>query len=179
MPRYIALLRAVNVGGRIVKMEALRAHFESLGFANVETYIASGNVIFETKAGTEDVLRRKIETHLEAALGHEVATFLRTTAEMGSISRFQAFDEAALKSAQALNVAFLHAPLDDDAREILMALRTDIDDFSVHGREVYWLCRKKQSESKFSNALFERKLKIQATFRGINTVRKLAQLYPA
>lgn len=179
MPRYIALLRAVNVGGRIVKMEALRAHFESLSLVNVETYIASGNVIFETKAGSEDALRRKIETHLEAALGHEVATFLRTSAEMAAISRFQAFDETALKSAQALNVIFLHEALDDDAIEVLMSLQTDIDQLRAHGREVYWLCQKKQSESKFSNALFERKLKIQATFRSISTVRKLAQLYPA
>ncbi|MDB5800974.1 MAG: uncharacterized protein JWL63_1913 [Rhodocyclales bacterium] len=178
MPRYIAFLRAINVGGRIVKMEALRAHFESLGFTDVETFIASGNVIFDAK-GKEDALRRKIEAHLESALGHEVATFLRTPVELDAISRFAAFDGALLASAQALNVAFLHEPLDDDACETLMGLQTDIDEFSVSGREVYWLCRKKQSESKFSNALFERKLKVQATFRGINTVRKLVEKYPA
>jgi uncharacterized protein (DUF1697 family) len=177
MPKYIALLRAINVGGRIVKMEALRAHFESLGFMNVETFIASGNVIFDATAGKEDVLRRKIEAHLESVLGHEVATFLRTPAELAAICRRQAFDDATLASAQALNVAFLHEPLGDDNRELLLSLRTEIDAFSAHGREVYWLCRKKQSESKFSNALFERKLKIQSTFRGIATVRKLADKY--
>jgi uncharacterized protein (DUF1697 family) len=179
MPKYIALLRAINVGGRIVKMEALKTHFESLGLVNVETFIASGNVIFETRAASEDTLRRKIETHLEAALGHEVTTFLRSTEEIDSIAGFEPFSKKALASAQALNVAFLHEPLDDDAREVLSSLRTDIDDFHTHGREVYWLCQKKQSESTFSNALFERKLKIRATFRGISTVRKLAELYPA
>lgn len=176
MQKYIAFLRAINVGGRIVKMEALRAHFESLGFTDVETFIASGNVIFDAK-GKEDALRRKIEAHLEAALAHEVGTFLRTPAEVGAISQFVAFDATLMTSAQALNVALLHEPLDENARETLMSLRTDIDEFSVNGREVYWLCRKKQSDSKFSNALFERKLKVQATFRGINTVRKLAEKY--
>jgi uncharacterized protein (DUF1697 family) len=178
MPKYIAFLRAINVGGRIVKMEALRTHFESLGFTDVETFIASGNVIFDAK-GKEEVLRRKIEAHLEAALGHEVATFLRTPAEVEAISQYVAFDAALMTSAQALNVAFLHEPLDENACETLMSLRSDIDEFSMNGREVYWLCRKKQSDSKFSNALFERKLKVQATFRGINTVRKLIEKYTA
>ena len=50
MPRYVAFLRAINVGGHVVKMERLRALFEDLGFAKVETLIASGNVIFETRA---------------------------------------------------------------------------------------------------------------------------------
>ncbi|HSD38261.1 MAG TPA: DUF1697 domain-containing protein [Rhodocyclaceae bacterium] len=176
MIRHIALLRAINVGGRIVKMEALRAHFESLGFANVATYIASGNVIFDAGASAEEVLRRKIEVHLESALGHEVSTFLRTPAELAAIA---AFKDKAAASAEALNVAFLHAPLSENDLDVLMGLRTDIDDFRAHGREVYWLCKKKQSESKFSNALFERKLRIPATFRGMNTVRKLVELYPA
>ncbi|MEC5388063.1 DUF1697 domain-containing protein [Uliginosibacterium sp. H3] len=176
MQKYIALLRAINVGGRIVKMEALRAHFESIGCANVETYIASGNVIFDAGTSAEEALRRKIEVHLESALGHEVSTFLRTPAELAAIA---AFNDKAAASAEALNVAFLHAPLDENELETLMSLRTDIDDFRSHGREVYWLCKTKQSDSKFSNALFERKLRIPATFRGMNTVRKLAALCPA
>jgi len=58
-----------------------------------------------------------------------------------------------------------------------MALATDIDSFSTHEREVYWLCKKKQSESKFSNAVLEKTLGIQSTLRGINTVRKMAEKY--
>ena len=56
--------------------------------------------------------------------------------------------------------------------------KTDIDNFHVHGREVYWLCRKKQSESTFSNNAFEKALKLRATFRGMNTIKKLAVKYP-
>ena len=65
MPRYVAFLRAVNVGGRIVKMDALRGHFAAAGFANVETFIASGNVIFDTRAKAGPALEAKIEAALE------------------------------------------------------------------------------------------------------------------
>ena len=62
MSRYLAFLRAINVGGHTVKMDALRHIFESLGFTSVETFIASGNVIFE--AGQQDpaALEKAIET---------------------------------------------------------------------------------------------------------------------
>jgi uncharacterized protein (DUF1697 family) len=56
-------------------------------------------------------------------------------------------------------------------------MRTSIDDFHVNGREMYWLCRKKQSESTFSNARFEKALGGRATFRGVNTIVKLAAKY--
>ena len=70
------------------------------------------------------------------------------------------------------------APLSAGAQQALMGLKTEIDDFHVHGREMYWLCRKRQSESTFSNAVFEKTLKVRATFRGLNTVARLAAKYP-
>lgn len=77
----------------------------------------------------------------------------------------------------ALNVAFLDDPPDEESRKKLMALRTDIDDFQVHGREVYWLCRKRQSESTFSNAVLEKTLGRPSTLRGANTVKRMAAKY--
>jgi uncharacterized protein (DUF1697 family) len=79
---YVALLRAVNVGGRVVKMERLRALFEELRFRNVRTYIQSGNVFFETAAKDRAALTRKIERHLAAELGFETAAFVRTIEEL-------------------------------------------------------------------------------------------------
>jgi uncharacterized protein (DUF1697 family) len=58
-----------------------------------------------------------------------------------------------------------------------MALKTNIDDFHVHRREVYWLCRKRQGESTFSNAVLEKTLRVSATIRGVNTVVRLAEKY--
>lgn len=178
MPRYIAFLRAINVGGHNVIMEALRSHFSAMGFKMVETFIASGNVIFETAARDAAKLEKNIEAQLQLALGYEVTTFLRTPAEVAAITQYQPFDEAAIQSAGAFCVGFLAAPLSPDQKKGLMELKTDIDDFHVHEREFYWLCRVKQSESKFSNALMERKLKVRATLRGVNTVAKLAAKYP-
>jgi len=177
MPRLIAFLRAINVGGHNVSMEKLRRLFETLGFGEVETFIASGNVIFGSDARDLSALEQTIEAHLCQSLGYEVKTFIRTASEVAAIARFQPFEAAQLQAAQALNIGFLAEPLAAKAERALMALRTEIDDFRVAGREVYWLCKKKQSESKFSNALFERTLKVRSTFRGANTVARLAAKY--
>lgn len=178
MPRYIAFLRAINVGGRTVSMEALRAQFEALGFLQVETFIASGNVIFTTPSPGGPALRRRIETGLQQALGYEVTTFLRTDAELQAIAGSPPFHEAARRQAGAFNVGFLAQALDEAQVARLLQLRTVIDDFEVKGREVYWLCKFKQSESKFSNAVLERTLQLKATFRNFNTVTRLAAKYP-
>ena len=81
------------------------------------------------------------------------------------------------QAAQAFNVAFLVEPLDEASIQKLMALKTDIDNFQAHGREIYWLCRKKQSESTFSNAVLEKTLARRATLRGVSTVKKIAAIH--
>jgi uncharacterized protein (DUF1697 family) len=178
MPRRIAFLRAINVGGHnVVTMAALRGHFEALGFEQVQTFINSGNVIFISKAKSDAALERKIEARLEKALGYEVKTFVRTEAEIAAIARHNPFAEARMQAALTLNVAFLAAPLDAAAQKLLMAMKSEVDDFHVNGREIYWLCTGKQHESKFSNARFERVLKVSATFRGLKTIARLAEKY--
>lgn len=156
-------------------MERLRRLFEELGLDRVETFIASGNVIFDAPRKGLESLGTKIEAHLGKSLGYEVATFVRTGAEVAAVADHRAFPEDAVRAAGAYCVAFLGEPLGRAGTAALMALRTDIDEFQVHGREVYWLCRRKQSESTFSNALFERKVGVRATFRSLTTVRKLAE----
>ncbi len=177
MPRYFAFLRAINVGGHTVKMDRLRQLFEALGFAGVETFIASGNVVFETAARSDRALEKKIEDGLREALGYEVVTFVRTVPEVAAIAQYKPFRPSELEAAQALNVAFLADPLDDKSKRTLMTLRTDIDDFHAHGREIYWLCRKRQSESTFSNVVFEKAVGRRTTFRGMATIQKMAAKY--
>lgn len=178
MTRYIAFLRAINVGGRTVKMDELRALFAGMGFGAVETFIASGNVIFTTQETNAPALQARIETELQRALGYAVATFLRTDAEVTAVAHYTPFPPVMMAAAGALNVAFLAAPLTPQDEAKVLALRTAIDDFHLHAREVYWLCQTKQSESTFSNVVFERTLGKRATFRGMNTVQKLAAKYP-
>ncbi len=179
MQRYIAFLRAINVGGRTVRMEELRAVFASLGFSNVATFIASGNVIFDSGRSDAAALEGQVETHLKQSLGYEVATFLRTPAELAAIARHTAFPSSELQDGASLYIAFLHEPPTAEGEQKLMGFRTDVDDFHVHGREVYWLCKIKMSESAFSGALLERTLGTPATLRNVSTINKLVAKYPA
>jgi uncharacterized protein (DUF1697 family) len=172
--RLIAFLRAINVGGRVVTMARLRQEFEALGFTDVETFIASGNVIFTARGADTAALEKKIEARLRKALGYEVATFVRSCDEVAAIARYEAFDAARLKRAKAFCVGFLETPLDAAGVRGLMAFKNTNDDFHTNGREVYWLCKTGQGESEFSNASMEKALKIRATFRNINTVARLA-----
>ena len=91
MTRYIAFLRAINVGGRTVKMDELRTLFAAMGFAGVETFIASGNVIFAADHSDAAALQQRIEGELNQALGYAVATFLRTDAEVAAVARYAPF----------------------------------------------------------------------------------------
>jgi uncharacterized protein (DUF1697 family) len=177
--RRVAFLRAINVGGHTVTMDRLRRLFEGLGFGAVETFIASGNVVFEAPPADRALLERRIAAALEKALGYEVATFVRTPGELAAVATFEAFPPAALAHARAHWVGFLSRPLGRAAAAKVMALRTEVDDFRVHGREVHWLCRFGQRDSEFSNAVLEKTIGAQATFRGSNTVRKMAAKYAA
>lgn len=107
--RYFAFLRAINVGGHTVKMDTLWQIFESLGYSSVDTYIASGNVIFECPGMERVWLEREIEARLREALGYDVATFLRTPDELAVIVAYRAFPLAELDVARAFNIAFLPA----------------------------------------------------------------------
>ena len=69
MPKYVAFLRAINVGGHTVKMDQLRRLFEALGFSDVQTFIASGNVIFDSKSKSTKALEKKIEKYLQDCTG--------------------------------------------------------------------------------------------------------------
>jgi uncharacterized protein (DUF1697 family) len=177
MPRLIAFLRAINVGGHNVTMAELRGLFESLALNEVETFIASGNVIFRSRSKDIAALQQRIENQLLRSLGYEVKAFLRTVPEVAAIAGYKPFNKSQLSSAAALNVAFLTDPVSAETEKLVTALTTPIDDFHVHGREVYWLCKTKQSDSKFSNTRFEKILNARATWRNVNTVVRLAAKY--
>jgi len=169
MPRCVAFLRAVNVGGHVVKMDALRAAFEALALARVETFIASGNVIFDSGARDLAALERKIEAQLLKCFGFEIHTFVRTLDEVAVVAAHSAFDAAATTQV----VGFLRSVPTPQALRTIADMATDVDRLQVHGRELFWCSDNKQSESVFSNAVFERALNARSTFRGLSTLRKL------
>jgi uncharacterized protein (DUF1697 family) len=178
MPKYVAFLRAINVGGHTVTMNQLRLLFESLGFSRVGTFIASGNVIFESPSKSTKVLEKKIEGVLHEALGYHVATFIRSSVELEAIAKYQPFNAAKLKAeGSILYIAFLADRPGEEAKKKQLSYSTKIDNLHVSEREVYWLCRTTISESAFSGARLEKTLGMQATLRNSTTVKKLAVRY--
>lgn len=178
MPKYVAFLRAINVGGHIVKMDQLRKLFEVVPLENVETFIASGNVIFDSKSKNVAALEKKIAKHLHDSLGYPVATFIRSLDEIARISAFKPFSDSEIEAdGNQVYVIFIGDKPTDAAIEKIMSLRSDIDDFCCSEREVYWLYRRKAGESKIYGPLLEKSLGIQATVRNVNTVQRLNKKY--
>ena len=177
VPRYVAFLRAINVGGHTVEMTALRKHFEEAGCADVETVIASGNVLFVSASRSAAVLEKRIAAHLEDRLGYAVATFLRTPEELASIAAHRPFARYdAERPGHSLFVAFHGRAADAASRRRVLGLASDLDDLRIRGREIYWLCRGRSSDSKIYGGGLEKALGQPATLRNATTVRKIAEM---
>jgi uncharacterized protein (DUF1697 family) len=137
MPRYAAFLRGINVGGRTATGDQLRSAFEELGFDDVTTFRASGNVIFD--AGGR-VTGASIERGLKKTLGYEVATFVRTGREITAIAEHEPFEARRVKASKGkLHVALLPKKPSAQARKRMLALGSKDDLFAIDGRELYWL----------------------------------------
>ena len=175
MPRYVALLRGINVGGHRVKMDRLRELFGELGFSDVATFIASGNVIFSDESRDASTLEREIEAHLQRHLGYEVATFIRSPSELTAVAeREPVAPWGAGGTDDSLYVVFLDAPADAELRARFGDLCGATDDFQFAGREIYWLIRGKLSESPlFGPSVSKAMGKIRHTTRNMTSVRKL------
>ena len=175
MPRYAALLRAINVGGRNVKMTELCALFERARLSNVQSLIASGNVLFDSRAADAAALERRIEGALREGLGYDVATFVRSSSELDAVVAHQPFDSAdPVFESHTVQVIFTRAPIDRDRAGKILALGTEYDEFHVFGREVFWRTRGRSSDSKIKPGAFARAFGDPGTARNITTVRKLA-----
>ena len=177
MARYIALLRGVNLGGHTVKMDKLKKHFEELGLKKVETFIASGNVIFETTSKSGAALEKKIGEHLEKSLGFPAMTFLRRDDELAAVLKGHPFKRGENDN---LYIGFLSAEPTKAARAALMKHANAFNEFHVNGREAYWLCRNKSmSESTFFRIGLEKGLGMTLTVRSVTTIGKLVEKYPS
>jgi uncharacterized protein (DUF1697 family) len=165
MTTYIALLRAVNVGGTgKLPMAELRAMCESIGFAKVRTYIASGNVVFESHL-SEASVKTKLERCLETYAGKQVGVLIRTGVELAAVLAGNPFRSAAPNRTVAI---FLDAPPPADTLDGVSGQQAE--EIALGKREIY---------VHYGNGMAESKLKIRAaksgTARNMNTVAKLAE----
>ena len=166
MTAFVALLRAVNVGGTgRLPMSDLKALCEAAGFESVQTYIASGNVVF-TSNGTEAQVKSALEQALAAYAGKPVGVCVRTAAEMACVLHDDPFPEAPRKFTMAI---FLDTPPPPDAIDHAVGRADEL--IALGLREIYVFYGSGQGPSK---------LRIPAaktgTARNMNTVAKLAAM---
>lgn len=173
--RYVALLRAINVGGRNVKMDRLREIFVGLGFENVETYIASGNVLFTAVAGSVGELESAIELALGEQLGFGVPTFVADGPRIITAARRAPFDGRWATDGMAHHIGALKRPPTEAERARVAALQTAADEFEFHDLELYWLCHTRSSDSKITPIKLEKALGQPTTLRNRNTLSALAE----
>jgi uncharacterized protein (DUF1697 family) len=175
MPRFAALLRAINVGGRTVKMTELCALFEQARLTNVRSVIASGNVLFDSRITDAAALEKRIESVLHKGLGYDVETFVRSPEELDAVVAHDPFDPAdPVLPSHTVHVIFTRSTISPSSVARIVALRTDYDEFHVFGREVFWRTRGRSSDSTIKPSAFARAFDEPGTARNITTVRKLA-----
>jgi uncharacterized protein (DUF1697 family) len=172
--RHAAFLRGINVGNRRVTGQELCVPFEALGFRDVASFLASGNVVFDTD-DTDDTggLEPRIEAALGESLGYPVETFVRSTAEVARIVTRRPFTtEELAASAGKLQVTFLRRT--PAATEVATASTHESEDdrLAVIGREWYWLPSGGMSQSGLDLRAIERTLG-RGTTRTLNTVARL------
>jgi uncharacterized protein (DUF1697 family) len=165
VPQYVAFLRAINVTGRFIKMVDLAEHVRTLGHANVSTHINSGNVLFQSRQTSAARIAAAMEDGLEPLLGFRAEVFVRTVPQLQAIAAQADALRSRIGPEGDINVAFLQRPLTADDETAIAPLRNAQDDFVCDGHELYWVCQLLQSNSKFSNAVLERKLRTRTTFR--------------
>lgn len=175
MDRYVAFLRGMNLGNRRIQNEELRRHFEAMGFEEVATFRASGNVIFSTpKREAEAKLATRVEAELDERLGYDVPVFLRSADELAAIAAHEPFgSDAVARSKGKLQVSFLKKKPAAGAKRKALALASDEDLLAIEGRELYWLPSGGVSESDLDLKAIDAALGA-GTLRTIGTVEQIA-----
>jgi uncharacterized protein (DUF1697 family) len=171
--RYAAFLRAVNVGGRVVKMSELAGRLTALGLAEVSTFIASGNVVF--RSNEEPLpLARRIEADLLAWLGYPVATMVRTWDELEALVASNPFKGVERAPDAKLYVAFLWEPPATKPKLPRVSTREGLRLFRIRGREAFMVAER-LPDGKFGvpNLPLEKELGVPATTRNWNTILRL------
>jgi uncharacterized protein (DUF1697 family) len=193
MTTYISMLRGINVGvSKKVAMEALRQVYTGLGFDNVQSYVQSGNVVFDSAEPEAAVLAGQIEAHIEQTFGFSVLVFVRSAPYIQRIIAANPFVRGGADPGNIiqgdpgniiqgdpgkLHVTFFYTPPDPQVLGSLSLPAAAGDDRFAPGEgAVYLFCPNGYGKTRLSNDFFERRLKVSATTRNWNTVNALYQL---
>jgi uncharacterized protein (DUF1697 family) len=172
---YVALLRAVNVAGKTLKMEDLRQVASSLGHTDVSTYIQSGNVVFKCPRTNPAKLARQIEERLARDLALETTVLIRSHQNLAEIAANNPFLRQGHDPSK-LHMTFLATQPTAEAAVRLTLPAGEPEEFSLQGHDVYLYYPNGYGRSKVSNAYIERRLGVPATTRNWATLLKLRDL---
>ena len=172
MARYAAFLRGINVGGRTARKEQLVGALDRLGFEEVTTFRASGNVLFD--AGGRRPKAVELEAALERALGYAVPVFLRSASQVAEVAALEPFKKRQLTASTGrLQVAFLPRKPPAKARAAALEMATKDDPLAIEGAELLWLPKGGMMDSDLDLKALE-KLLGPWTMRTMGTVEQMA-----
>ncbi|MCX6734286.1 MAG: DUF1697 domain-containing protein [Candidatus Peregrinibacteria bacterium] len=176
MTKYVAFLRAINVGGNnIIKMDALRTEFEKMEFRSVKTYIQSGNVLFESDLSDKLEIEKKIEKALAEKFKYNARVLIRSQKDMENI--VSSFPKIFSDTNWKHNVIFLSDLI--DSKEILKTLETkgeEIEKTFYAKGVLFWSANMDTITGSNMLKLSTRKEYKEMTVRNLNTTRKILEL---
>jgi uncharacterized protein (DUF1697 family) len=172
MTIYIALLRGINVGGHNkIKMADLRGALEGLGLNKVQTYIQSGNIVFESEIAEEKTLSSLIQQGIATHFGLTISVILRTAEEFKQIIRDCPYDKDSLTEGESIHCCLLNEAPSQKEIDLLVQTDNGKDEYQIIGREIYVYFHQSMLDSKLSNQF--QKFRIPVTMRNWNTMNKL------
>lgn len=171
------MLRGVNVGGHNkIKMDALRALYESLGLRDPQTYVQSGNVVFRTEERDLVRLTKRVQNGIERRFGFCPDVILRTSSELRDVVAKNPFATRRGIDPSKLLVIFLVRDPGPEARDKVLKINTHPEELRVNGRELFIYFPNGMARPKLSWAVIEKTLKTSGTGRNWNSVTKLLEI---
>lgn len=172
MPTYISLLRGINVSGqKKILMADLKALYEKIGFKNVQTYIQSGNVVFESEETNPKKLEQLIFDSIKKQYGFEVPNLILSPKEIEDALKNNPFNDI-----EKMYIIFLADLPSKESIKKLYTYSFEEEYYELIGKVVYFHCPNGAGRAKMNNNFFEQKLKVIATSRNLKTTQKLLEM---
>jgi uncharacterized protein (DUF1697 family) len=177
MTTYISIIRGINVSGqKKIKMDALKKMYEDLHFSNIQTYIQSGNVVFQYSKSGQKALENKISGQIEKCFGFFAPVIVMNTDELKDIVEKNPYIADKTKDIACLHVTFLSSKPEQIDFEKIDKNRLPGEECSLMGNAVYLYCPNGYGKTKLSNIFFENKLKVRTTTRNWKTTTELLNI---
>jgi len=174
MTTYISILRGINVSGhRMIKMDKLKQMFADLGLQNIQTYIQSGNVVFQVEKSDQKELEKKITKAISEKFGFDVPVIVKDFSELKQIISGNPFLNDKTKNKAQFHVTFLSCLPNRESFGKIEAAQYHPDEFFLVDKAIYLYCPNGYGKSKLTNGFFENKLQVTATTRNWKTTNEL------